>query len=232
MANKVRVMQVKPVEGLTPDLAMEGTLSVAVVKADHAPLIRGVMDTVNLAGAAISVANPKAGLAVQTVAVLGGWIWNSWKFDRVKPVLENVVDRIHKIEHDYVRSEAFADVLWDALRRLGDQPDPTRRARLRNILLNVIDNPKDHTENRLFLRLADELSGGALEGLSVVSRLQGKAEHSAQMGRGRSRHPDVLEELTAAALIKKDTYLIPDDEPALNSRGTEFLRYCSEVGTR
>jgi hypothetical protein len=138
--------------------ALERTLSVAVVKADQTPVVEGVMGAVNILAAAISVANPAAGAAMQSVAVLGGWAWNKWKFDRVRPVLEEVTKRVQRIENDYVRREEFADMLWDALRRLGDQPDPKRRELLRNIIFNAATEPKDHTEHRRFLRLADELS--------------------------------------------------------------------------
>jgi hypothetical protein len=137
---------------------MERAVSLAVVKPDHAPIVDSVLDAVNLAAAGVAIANAKAGFAIQSVAVLGGWVWNKWKFDRVSPVLEEVAKRIQGIEHDYVRREEFADLLWDGLRRIGDQPDAVRRGRLRNILLNVVSAPKDHEDNRLFLRLADELS--------------------------------------------------------------------------
>jgi hypothetical protein len=133
-------------------------VSVAVVKADHAPAVDAVIGAVNIASAGIALINPPAGAVVLTIAVVGGWAWNKWKFDRVRPVLEEVTKRVQSIENDYVRREEFADMLWDALRRLGEQPDPGRRKLLRNIILNTMDEPTDHTENRLFLRLADELS--------------------------------------------------------------------------
>ncbi|HEY2730175.1 MAG TPA: hypothetical protein VGK52_09535 [Polyangia bacterium] len=66
-----------------------------------------------------------------------GWAWNKWKFDRVRPVLEEVTKRVQGIENDYVRREEFADMLWDALRRLGDQPDPARRDTSRRACLKA-----------------------------------------------------------------------------------------------
>ena len=101
--------------------SMERAVSLAVVKADHAPVIQAVLDGVNVAAAAAAVVNPAAGLIVQTAAATGGWVWNKWKYDRVSPVLVEITKRVQGIENDYVRREEFADLLWDALPRQGPQ---------------------------------------------------------------------------------------------------------------
>jgi len=154
--------------GVGKDGELERSISVAVVKADYSPAIDSVLAAVNTAAAVIALKNAVAGAAVQSTAILGGWVWNRYKFDRVKPVLLDIQKRIQSVEAEYVRREEFADLLQDALRRLGDQPDPERGNWIRNALLRILDEPKDHTENRRYLRLADELSTAAQKVLTVL----------------------------------------------------------------
>jgi len=154
--------------GLGKDGGLERDISLAVVKADHTPAVESVLAAVNTTAAIIAIKNAFAGAAIQGTALLGGWAWNRYKFDRVKPVLLQVQKRIQSVETEYVRREEFADLLQDAFRRLGDQPDPERGNWIRNALLKIIDAPKDHTENRRYLRLADELSADAQKVLTVL----------------------------------------------------------------
>jgi hypothetical protein len=136
---------------------MESSVSIAVLAPDSGTIVGRLKDMVNLAAAAISVANPAAGLAVQTTAVLGGWIFQDRKCDRIRDALESVAARIQRVESEYVRKEEFADLLEDTLRRMADQPDEGRRHVMREVLESVMQRPRDFTESRLFVRLADEL---------------------------------------------------------------------------
>jgi len=151
------------------DGGLERAISLAVVKVDQGLAIESALAAVNTAAAVIGFVNPIAGTALQTTAVLGGWVWNRYKLDRVKPVLVEIQKRIQAVESEYVRREEFADLLEDAFRRLGDQPDPERGNWIRNALLRIVDEPRDHTENRRYLRLADELSTPAQKILTVIS---------------------------------------------------------------
>jgi hypothetical protein len=157
---------------------MERAVSVAVVKPDGTPAIQAVIGSVNVAAAAISAVNPQAGIGVQALCAVAGWAWAKWKYDRVKPVLEETAKRIQGIESAYVRREEFADLLWDTLRRLGDQPSAHRQGLLGNILFNAIRAPQDHTLNRLFLRLADEMTGDELK---VFFAVQGEITRDEMM---------------------------------------------------
>lgn len=212
---------------------MERSLSVAVVTSSTGPaLVKGALELVNWAAAAISVSNPNAGLAVQTVALLGGWAWSAWRLDRVRPALVAIANRIQSLQNEYVKKEEFADFLWDGMRRLSEQPEPPRQRLLRSIMLNVMNEPREHTENRLFLRLADELSVQALEMvLTEMSQRLDRHQHAAQI-HGFDSRTDVFEELTAAGLLKRNVYTQDDDGrdlPALNTRGVNFINFARET---
>lgn len=139
------------------DADAERHIAIAVIKPDRSRVLQTVVDGVNLLADAIGAENPAAGIAVKTVAVLGGWVFQIHKYDRVRPALQAVAERLERTRTEYVRKEEFADVLEDALRRLAEQPNAERRQRIQNLLTNVMARPRDHAEHRLFLRLADEL---------------------------------------------------------------------------
>jgi hypothetical protein len=138
-----------------------------------ATIVPRVLDAVNLAGDAIGVVNPAAGLGIKTVAVLGGWLYEARKYDRVGETLEDVVERVKDLDAKaavYVKAEEFTDFLEDALRKIADQPDPERRQALRAILLHVMERPNDHLKNIRFLRLANELPVEAWKVLAVIEQ--------------------------------------------------------------
>ena len=225
---------------LDPAFALERAVSLAVVKADHAPAVEAVIAAVNIAAAAIGLVNPNAGFAVSTVSVLGGWVWNTWKFNRVKAVLEELQKRIQAAEGEYVHQEEFADLLGDALRRIGDQPEQKRREWLGSILLKVIDEPKDHTDNRLLLRLVDELGSSAhrllREMVGMTAALHSlHGQLAAAAGIPRDEIEEILNELRRNGLIldelhsrgreyREDIHDFPD---WLTNQGREFLKFCS-----
>jgi hypothetical protein len=228
-----------------PEDGLEHRVSVAIVKPDHEPALRTIIDGVNLLADAIAITNPVAGLAVRTGSVLSGWVWNRWKFDRVSPVLEAVSTRIQRVESDYVRQDEFADLLEDALRRISEQPSSDRRSALTNALLRIVEEPQDHVRNRWFLRCADELDGDALFLLNVLDELKTLPFKNPAMswaslvertGRGKPEIHETLGRLSSEHLVDAEGVfglLRADQAPSpyrvrLTRRGADLLRYIRE----
>ena len=76
----------------------------------------------------------------------------------------------------FAQRDEFPDLLEDVLRRLSEQPDPDRRKGLQSIFEKIMEEPREHQANRLFLRLADELPSGALRLLSIVDSTVSSSE--------------------------------------------------------
>jgi hypothetical protein len=116
---------------------------------------------------------PVLGLAVRLVAWREAWFADGKKSERVTPVLLGLYERLSKLEakqEEYLRSEDAQAVLEDAFARIADQPDETKREDLRRVLFKILEAPRDPSENRLFVRLADELPIPALKLLGVTHR--------------------------------------------------------------
>jgi uncharacterized protein (DUF2267 family) len=183
----------------------KATEAVAIAVIKPPPLvapIQAVIDTVNVSASVIAMYNPEAGVAVRSLAVLGGWIYNRYKADRVKPALQAVAELLEKTRSEYVKKEEFADFLQDALRRIADHPDAERRQALRSILESVIVKPRDHITNRRFLRLADELPVAAWKVLTAVQQA-GAASHGELIeGKDRilARHAGLSQEQLEEAM--------------------------------
>src|SRR4051812_16336326 len=96
---------------------MERHVAIAVLKADNSGIIEVVREAINHAGEVIGIVNPKAGLALKTTALLGGWLWNGWKYERAKPAIQAVAERVAQVGGDYVKKDEFADILEETLRR-------------------------------------------------------------------------------------------------------------------
>ena len=99
--------------------------------------------------------------------------------------------------------------------------------------------PLEHCENRLFLRLADELPSGALRLLSIVDdpvapseRTRHMVEVLAEQARlSNSDAQDNAEELAAAQILRRDIFgFIPSPGKALDhiltTKGRAFVDYC------
>jgi hypothetical protein len=144
-----------------------------LLKRDPFGFIPRTLEAVNLAASAIGLVNAAAGFAVKAAAAVGGWIYQQRKWDRVTPLLGELTARIYRLENEpgktnhYVTREEFADLLEETLRRTADQPEPDRRAAMGNAFFKIFDNPMGHTENRRFIRLADELPTDALKLLNA-----------------------------------------------------------------
>ena len=125
---------------------------------------------------ALSFVEPAPGLSVAIKAAAWGraWFLDGKKADRVTPVLVGLYDRLQTLEadqKDYIRkdeAQVMSAAVEEALRRIADQPDDGRRQEMRRILFKILDKPRDLAENRLFIRLADELPVPALKLLNAT----------------------------------------------------------------
>lgn len=217
-----------PIVGKTPSAAdNELAQALSALLPDSCTLSEDLQRVLELA------ANIPGGSIVSVLAFLGGWwLKGSRKPDRVFLVLLALKRKIDETEQQrhgaYVRGDEFQDFLEDALRRMADQPDDKRRKILENIILGIVDGRhRDHAENRLFLRLADELSTRALfllpafEGsvksgeadLDLEDRLAGRT------GFPRSDILEILRELERFGVIDLERKPAPRAAPSLNDNG-------------
>jgi hypothetical protein len=160
---------------------------------------------------------PFLGTIVKPMVVAGGWWAEDRKPDRVFPVLVALKDKLHNTDRsqsEYVRRDEFRDLVEEALRRIADQPSDERRRWLQNIFLRTVDEPRDHTENILFLRLAEELSTNAQKLLSVLEQpvtnpsdtLEGRDNLLARRsGVPAERIKEALKELVRAGVVDEET---------------------------
>src|SRR4051812_18400582 len=94
----------------TPD----GTVVIALVTYDPTAAIETAKATIEGAALAIAAVNPTAAVALKTVALLGGWLFNRLKADRVKPALLALAKQLETTQSDYARKDEFADLLEEA----------------------------------------------------------------------------------------------------------------------
>jgi len=227
------------------NMEMESSVSIAVLKPDHGVIIERIRDGVNLAASSISVANPVAGVAIQTVAILGGWLFQERKYDRIKDALASVADRIQKVEHEYVKREEFADLLEETFRRMADQPNEERRHIMRGVLESVMERPRDFTESRLFVRLADELPGTHLKVVAAVRKPKQPVEGLAAANSVLSTRSGVPPEKIDAVMTDLTFFRVFDGmqfnravyagqtyEHLLTEIGREFLRFMAGTPSR
>lgn len=165
------------------------------------------LDVLKLAGGL-----PVVGECVKLAAVVGGWWLEDRKPDRVFPVLLALKDKIHEAEskrNEYIRKDEFRDIFEETLRLIAEEPDPDRRKWLQNILLKIIDVPRDHTAHRRFLRLVEELTMEAHKILAVLDKPFTSAERqldrddmlAARSGLQRLQIPEALDELAREGLV-------------------------------
>jgi hypothetical protein len=175
-----------------------------------------LLDVLKLAGELAGL-----GTIIKLAAFTGGWWPDDRKADRVFPVLLALKDKLHdadKIRDAYIRKDEFKDLFEETIRRIADEPDPDRREWFENILLNVIERSRGHSENRLFLRLVDELSTAAHKILGSLDTPFTREERqldrdnilAQRAGLDAGQVVDVLEELISARLIKRDRLEGPD----------------------
>lgn len=223
-------------------LEADGAVSIALVKPDRAPIVDSVKDGINWASAAIGAVNPRAGIVIQTVAVLGGWVWNYWKYDRARPALQAIVERLNRGEADYLQRDDFVDLLESSLRRISEQPEHSRRDSMRKILLKVIEEPQSHTTNNWFVRCADELDGTELALVHLGAQLGALTSQNPAMawdrlsretGKQRFELHEFVQHLCNEHIFDSEGVLglmIPGSRPAayrfrLTSKGEALVRY-------
>ena len=175
-----------------------------------------LLDTLSLLGDI-----PTLGSIIKPMVIAGGWWLDDRKPDRVFPALVAIKDKFHEAERrqsEYIRKEEFKDLFEETIRRIADEPDPDRREWLKNVLLRVMDEPKDHAENRLFLRLLEELSTDAHKLLAILDQpittterqLEQDAILAGKAGIRRDRAAEAKEELARLGLIDRQRFVGPD----------------------
>ena len=114
---------------------------------------------------------PVLGIAIKAVAFGRAWYADGKKAERATSVIQGLYERLKTLEggqKEYLRKDEAQAMLEEAFARIADQPDESRREDLRRILHNLLAEPGDLSENRLFLRLADELPTPALKLLNAT----------------------------------------------------------------
>lgn len=184
---------------------------------------------------------PVLGNIVKPMVLARGWWLDDRKPDRIFPVLLAVKDKLHEAEkklNEYVLKEEFKDLFEETLHRIADEPDDQRRESLKTILLKVMDQPKDHATNRLFLRLEQELSTDAHKILTVLKMPIGPTDAmeggdallAKRSGVSKEEIKEVLDELARGGLIVSDHRgQIPrsTNNYLLTRLGRDFLDYRS-----
>ena len=170
---------------------------------------------------------PVLGNMVKPVALLGAWWADDRKPDRVFDVLVAMREKLAEAEKNqnaYVRKNEFKETL----QRIANEPDENRRKWFQNILLKAIDQPRDHSEHRLFLRLADELTADAHKILASLDlpltandrQLDRNGYLEAKSGVSRLRVDDILDELVRTGLVNRDRLKGPDPSIPIRHQGS------------
>jgi hypothetical protein len=219
------------------DTALEAQLGLMILRPDGAGLekVRKLIDIAEPLSAWI----PGFLSTLKGLATVGCWPWNPRKADRVHDAIIGLYERLQRTRTEYVRREEFGDLVEETLRRMSEQPDAKRRQDLRMILFKVIETPREHSENRLFLRLADEFPVGALKVLAAVEPVIVQAEYrqsfqailAARTGLDITEVGQHMADLSAAGLFDQKAFRIvamPGKSLVflLTRRGAMFLQYC------
>jgi hypothetical protein len=139
---------------------------------------------------------PGAALAVKGLCLGRAWLYDEKKPDRVLNVLLGLKERIEKLEaaqNEYLKTEAAHSVFEETLARIGDQPDEGRRETMKRMLGKILEKPRDPTENRLLVRLADELPTPALK-LIQAARQTNEPRQLISTKVGLARHAGLAQE--------------------------------------
>lgn len=214
------------------------------------PLPSRLLEVISLAASFAALADPRLaalGPILRGLIFTHGLWTDARKPDRVFDALVAIAAKLHESaaeKNDYVRKDEFKDLFEETLRRLSDQPDPARREWLRHILLKVMDDPKDHAENRLFLRLVDELSTDAHKLLSILNTAVTEDERhlardeilARRAGTKKDQVVEHLDELARAGLLDRNQFNGPGPPAGIGydyfftRLGREFLAYRGGTG--
>ena len=95
------------------------------------------------------------------------------------------------INHDYLKSEEFSDLLESLVRRVVQTADPQKRERMRRILVSQLQVPAPASDQELFLDVAAAISEKELEILrtynEAFNRIRTESEPIDQPKRGAFR---------------------------------------------
>lgn len=196
----------------------------------------------------LTISHPNVAYSVGFGFIGLGWVFNSFKRDRVVPALTAIALRVNQIESTYLKKEEAGDLLAFALARIAEQPDPARRERTTRVLCNVVEKPKDHETNKRLARLADEIADNDRKVLETVAGLGDTAEVVArwQAARVVTGLPNsgvfwCIEALKREGLIHGEGIyglLLPGQEPNDTTRfivtefGKTLLSYWAEWATK
>ncbi len=121
-------------------------------------------------------------------ATLGGLAWQRRKAERAKDLvvaLYDLADLLQRTRFESVQKVEFEDLVEDVLRRFSEQrPTPNDATPCEKIFLKIVEEPREHVENRLLIRLADELPSEALKALLVLDRKLTQEERVPGVGYG------------------------------------------------
>jgi hypothetical protein len=131
-----------------------------------------------------ALALPQLLEVAKSVAALHGLAWQRRKAERAKDLVVALYDLLQRTRFEYVQKVEFEDLFEEVFRRFSEQPDSDRRDTMRKIFLKIIEAPREHVENRLLIRLADELPSEALRALSVLDRKLTQEEREPGVGYG------------------------------------------------
>lgn len=120
---------------------------------------------------------------VKSVASVLGFHFQRRKAERARDLILALYERLQNALPEYVTREEFLDLFEDTLRRTAEQPDKQRREAMRRVFFKIIDEPREHVENRLLVRLADELPLDALKALPALNTRLTKTDRGEDNGR-------------------------------------------------
>jgi hypothetical protein len=106
----------------------------------------------------------------KSVANVLGFFGQRRKAERASDLALALYDLLQRTRSEHVKKEEFQDLFEEVLRRTAEQPDAARRENMKRIFFRIIEEPHEHVENRLLLRLADELPADSLKILAVLDQ--------------------------------------------------------------
>jgi hypothetical protein len=171
---------------------------------------------------ATKMPNPRFGDITKAIGAIGGWLWQPRKAERAGDLVLGLYERLERTRSEYLKKEEAQDLFENVLRRIAEQPDASRRENMRKVFYKIIDAPLEHVENRLLLRLADELPSWALNALAVLDHPLTDEEREMKLGTNVLASRLGISPIDATSVIR---YLINE-----NIFGAEDERFVTTVG--
>lgn len=161
------------------------------------------------------------------------------KFERIRDVVQGLAEDLatfrSEVSEQYVRTEAFADLLEQTLRQVMQEGDAEKRRAFRNLLANAIREPgEDVAELLQVVRLLGELTPKQLQVLEALAVVPGQlldSDSPLATLTGRLPNFDVaqliglVEDLNGLRLTRIDNWAV------MTGRGSSDLRsYLTPLG--